>query len=209
MNRSKVKSKSVQILCTRLPSSVPIMSSNDNLTTCFWLLQYSNHCSSLSPLFCSFHRFPGGSDSKESTCNAGDPGLIPGSGLFPGEGHGNPLQSCCLENSMDRGAWRAIVHGIAKSQIRLSGYHFSLFGIIAMCLERNEKERREEGSMAEGEEGRRNKAKSLLFTERIPRWLSGNRTRPPMQETQETQVQSLRWEDPLEEEMATHSSTRA
>ena len=73
---------------------------------------------------------------------------------------------------MDRGAWRAIVHGIAKSQIRLSGYHFSLFGIIAMCLERNEKERREEGSMAEGEEGRRNRAKSLLFTERIPRWLS-------------------------------------
>ena len=52
MNRSKVKSKSVQILCTRLPSSVPIMSSNDNLTTCFWLLQYSNHRSSLSHLLC-------------------------------------------------------------------------------------------------------------------------------------------------------------
>ena len=52
MNRSKVKTKSIQILRTRLPSSVPIMSSNDILTTCFWLLQYSNHRSSLSYLLC-------------------------------------------------------------------------------------------------------------------------------------------------------------
>ena len=59
--------------------------------------------------------FPGGSDGKESTCNAGDPGSIPGLGKSPGEGNGNPLQYC-LENSMDRGAWWASVHGIAKSQ---------------------------------------------------------------------------------------------
>ena len=55
---------------------------------------------------------------KESTCNAedaGDLGLIPGSGRSPGGGHGNPLQYSCLENTMDRGAWQAIVHGIAKS----------------------------------------------------------------------------------------------
>ena len=58
--------------------------------------------------------FPGGSDSKESACNAGDPGTIPGSGRSPGEGNGNPLQYSCLENSMDRGAWQAIVLGVAE-----------------------------------------------------------------------------------------------
>ena len=52
---------------------------------------------------------------KESACNAGDPGLIPGLGRFPGEGNGNPLQYCSPEKSMDRGAWRATVHGIAES----------------------------------------------------------------------------------------------
>ena len=60
--------------------------------------------------------FPAGSDGKESACNAGDPGLIPGLGRFPGEGNGNPLQYSFLENSMDRGAWRATVHGVTKSQ---------------------------------------------------------------------------------------------
>ena len=59
--------------------------------------------------------FPGGSDSKEYACNVGDPGLIPGSGRYPGEGNGNPLQYSCLENSMDTGAWWAIVHKVAKS----------------------------------------------------------------------------------------------
>jgi len=49
--------------------------------------------------------FPGGSDSKESACNVGDPGLISGLGKSPGEGNGNSLQYSCLENSMDRGAW--------------------------------------------------------------------------------------------------------
>ena len=49
--------------------------------------------------------FSGGSDGKESTCSAGDPGLIPGLGRSPGEGHGYPFQYSCLENPMDRGAW--------------------------------------------------------------------------------------------------------
>ena len=49
--------------------------------------------------------FPGGSDGKVSACNAGDPGLIPGSGRFPGEGNSNPLQYSFLEKSLDRGAW--------------------------------------------------------------------------------------------------------
>ena len=53
--------------------------------------------------------------SKESACNAGDPGSIPGLGSSPGERHGNPLQYSCLENSMARGAWRATVHRVAKS----------------------------------------------------------------------------------------------
>ena len=58
--------------------------------------------------------FPCSSVSKESACNAGDPGSIPGSGKSPGEGNGKPLQYSCLENPMDRGAWQAIVHGAAS-----------------------------------------------------------------------------------------------
>ena len=52
---------------------------------------------------------------KAPAYNAGDPGLIPGSGRSPGEGNGNPLQYSCLENPMDGGAWWATVHGVAKS----------------------------------------------------------------------------------------------
>ena len=62
---------------------------------------------------------PGGSNGKESACNAGDPSLIPGLGRSPGEGNGNPLQYSCLENSKDRGAWWVIIHRVAKSQTRL------------------------------------------------------------------------------------------
>ena len=54
--------------------------------------------------------FPGSSDSKESACNAEDPGSIPGSGKSPGEENGNPLQHNCLENSMDRDSWWATIH---------------------------------------------------------------------------------------------------
>ena len=60
----------------------------------------------------------GGSDGKESACNVGDLGSIPGSGRAPGEGNGNPPQYSCLENPMDRGAWRAGDHGVAKSRTR-------------------------------------------------------------------------------------------
>ena len=63
--------------------------------------------------------FPGESDGKESACNAGDPGSIPASGRSPRGGYGNPLQYSCLENLMDRGAWWATVHRVAKSQTRL------------------------------------------------------------------------------------------
>ena len=60
--------------------------------------------------------FPGGSDGKASVYDAGDPGSIPGLGRSLGEGNGNPLQYYCLENPLDRGAWQATVHGVAKSQ---------------------------------------------------------------------------------------------
>ena len=63
--------------------------------------------------------FPSGSVGKESACNAGDLGLIPGSERAPGEGNSNPLQYSCLENSTDEGARQGTVHGIAKSQTRL------------------------------------------------------------------------------------------
>ena len=59
-----------------------------------------------------------GSDSKESACDAGDVGSIPGSGRSPGGGNGNPLQYFCLENPMDRGAWRALVHRVTKESDR-------------------------------------------------------------------------------------------
>ena len=60
--------------------------------------------------------FPGGSDGKESACSVGDLNLIP----WLGEGNGNSLQYSCLENSMDRGAWWATAHGVAKSRTRLT-----------------------------------------------------------------------------------------
>ena len=68
--------------------------------------------------------FPGGSDSLASVYSVGDLGLIPGSGRSPGEGNGNPLQYYYLQNSMDRGAWWATVHGVAKSRTRLSDFTF-------------------------------------------------------------------------------------
>jgi len=58
--------------------------------------------------------FPHSTVGKESACNAGDLGLIPGLGKSSAEGNGNPLQYSCLENPMDRGAWQATVHGIAR-----------------------------------------------------------------------------------------------
>ena len=76
---------------------------------------------SLEKIVRSFLRgFPGGSVVKNLPANAGDVGSIPQSGRSPGGGNGNPLQISCLENSTDRGAWRATGHGVAKSQTRLS-----------------------------------------------------------------------------------------
>ena len=76
--------------------------------------------------------FPGGSDCKEYACNAGDLGLIPGLGRSLGEGNGTPLQYSCLENPMDRGAWRATVLGVTKSWIHLN----KCFSSVQFCDER-------------------------------------------------------------------------
>ena len=70
--------------------------------------------------------FPGGSDGKEYACDAGDLGLIPGSGRSPGEGNGKPLQCSCLGNPIDRGAWWATVHEVVKSGTGLSDFQFLL-----------------------------------------------------------------------------------
>ena len=74
----------------------------------------------------SLTSFPGGSDSKESTCSAGDWGSLPGSGRSPGEENGYPLQYSCPDNPMDRGTWRATVHGSwrVKHDWATNTYHF-------------------------------------------------------------------------------------
>ena len=74
-------------------------------------------------IYTYIYSFSGSSDSKESLCNAGDPGLIPGLGRSPGKGNGYPFQYSCLQNSIDRASWQASVHGVTKSQTRLSNFH--------------------------------------------------------------------------------------
>ena len=76
--------------------------------------------------------FPGGSDSKESACNAGDPGSILGSGRCPGEENGYSLQHSCLENSTDREPWRATIH--AESPTWLSDWHTHVFLSLSLSL---------------------------------------------------------------------------
>ena len=74
----------------------------------------------------AFLGLPDGSAGNESACNAGNTGLIPGLGRSPGEVNGFPLHYSCLGNSMDRGTWWATVHGVAKSQTRLSDFTYLL-----------------------------------------------------------------------------------
>ena len=64
--------------------------------------------------------FPGGSDGEKSSCNVGDPSLIPRSGRSPREGNGNSIQYSCLENPMDRGAWWIAVHGVTRVRCNLA-----------------------------------------------------------------------------------------
>ena len=91
---------------------------------------------------CHSQGFPGGPDGKESACDAGDPGSIPGLGMSPGEGNGNPLQYSCLQNSMDRGTWQATIHGVKKSGTRLSNEHFH-FDVTVTVVDTKELKRKE------------------------------------------------------------------
>jgi len=75
--------------------------------------------------------FPGDADGKESACNVGDLGSVPGSGRSPGEGNGYSLQDSCLENPTARGTWWVTVHRVTKSWTWLSEYHFHLLAAAA------------------------------------------------------------------------------
>ena len=90
-------------------------------------------------LLYKYYSFPDSSVSKESACNLGDPGSIHGLGRSPGEGNGKPLQYSCLENPMDRGAWWAAVHGVAKSwpgltYTQILGSHKPLFPSVVVLF---------------------------------------------------------------------------
>ena len=78
--------------------------------------------------------FPGGSDDKESVCNAGDPGSVPGSGRSSGKGNGYPLQYSYLKNTMDRGSWLAIVNGLTELDMTERLNTFSLSLRVSMCF---------------------------------------------------------------------------
>ena len=85
---------------------------------CTSVLVWNEHRLSLLLTHCDFSDI---SDGKESACNAGDPGSVPGWRRSPGERNGNPLQYSCLRNPKDRGAWWATAHGVAESQTWLRG----------------------------------------------------------------------------------------
>ena len=102
---------------------------------CIALLQGISLAQGLNPhllclLHCSwilYHCFPGGSDGKESACNEGDLGSIPGWGRSPGEGNSNPLQDSCLENPIDGGAWWATYSPWGRKESDMTSLSFTLF----------------------------------------------------------------------------------
>ena len=87
--------------------------------------------------YTTLYSFPHGSDSKESTCNVGDLGSIPGSRRSPREANGYPLHYSGLENPMDRGAWRATVHGVTKSWMQLTHKHThtTLYWLVCQLMD--------------------------------------------------------------------------
>ena len=86
-----------------------------------WHIEHTHtHTHIYMYIYIYIYSFPRSSVSKESVCHAGDPDLIPGLGRSPGEGNGNLLQYGCLENPMDRGAWQAIVCGVARVRHNLA-----------------------------------------------------------------------------------------
>ena len=111
---------SLQSLLSRvsIKQMVKVNLRKDCIVNNIYLLNGKTRAQALVPWY---QGHPQGLRGKESTCNAGDIGdasSIPGSGRYPGGGNGNSLQYSCLENSMDRGVWRAIVESVARSQTR-------------------------------------------------------------------------------------------
>ena len=108
-----------------LQGIVPTQGSNPGLPHCRQILYQLSHKGSpyiytyTNTHIYNYIQFPVSSDGKQSACNAGDLDSIPGLGRSPEEGNGNPFQHSCLDNSIDRGTWQAIVHRIAKSQTQL------------------------------------------------------------------------------------------
>ena len=113
-------------ICDLLPLLFYLLCSE--LSSWVWKVLWESLC--ITNL--DFPGLPGGSDSKESACSAGDSGSIPGSGRSPGEGLSNPLQYSCLENPMDRGAWWATVHGVTQSWTWLSNQYFLLYLLFSL-----------------------------------------------------------------------------
>ena len=107
---------SIPGLCGHLSRGIEVMKNPPSLLTVLKQGQYIPSVYSYLARTSHLRGFPGGSDDKEAACNVGDLGSIPGLGRSLGRGHGNPLQYSCWRIPMDRGAWQAIVHGVAKSQ---------------------------------------------------------------------------------------------
>ena len=101
-------------LCDATDCRFPVLHSSRR--SCELMSTESTVPSTTSSPVTPFSSCPGGSDGEESACSAGDLDSIPGSGRSPGGGNGSLLQCSCLESAMDRGAWRAAVHGVANSR---------------------------------------------------------------------------------------------
>ena len=117
---TRILSHPLALFVLMLPKAC--LTSNSRMSGSRWVITPPWLSGSLGSFLC----FPGGSDGKDSSCNAGDPGSIPESGRSPGEENGNPFQYPCLENSMDREAWQATVLRVTKSQTWLSDFTFFL-----------------------------------------------------------------------------------
>ena len=118
---SPAYSKALGLYSSSLCFDKPCMGCTKSNSYCLRFLQLVLAFSNMASLsFCIHKTFPGCSEDKESTCNTADPDSVLGSGRSLGEGNGHPLQYSYWENSMDRRAWRATVHGVTKSQTQWS-----------------------------------------------------------------------------------------
>ena len=132
MSIESVMPSSHLILCHPL-FFIPSIFSSESALCIRWPKYWSfniSPCFNLDSFFfflVLFLGFPGGLNGKESACDAGDLGSIPESGRSFGEGNGNPFQYSCLENSMDRGAWKATVHEVENGRTLPSDFHFHFY----------------------------------------------------------------------------------